>query len=160
LAGDAVTTAGSSPSAAACVVVGFDGSTHAREALVHAVRRVPANGDLVVVYAYGAVPEQSGRLRSAQVLEENERLGREVLEGMRSDCGELLAGVRYHTELVPMPPAQALVDAARIRQATEIVVGTRGFGDTRTWLGSVSHELLRIADRPVTVVPPAERIGA
>jgi len=32
-------------------------------------------------------------------------------------------------------------------------VGARGLGPVRSLLGSVSHELLTIADRPVLVIP-------
>ena len=39
--------------------------------------------------------------------------------------------------------------------ATEIIVGARGLGRVRALLGSVSHELLHIADRPVLVIPTA-----
>jgi len=45
--------------------------------------------------------------------------------------------------------------AARFHQADEIVVGARGLGRLRALLGSVSHELLHIADRPVVVIPTA-----
>jgi nucleotide-binding universal stress UspA family protein len=140
-----------------CVVVGYDGSPHARKALAHAVERVPPQGRLLVVNGFGEVPAGVGVLRSQQVVEEQERLGREALERMRADCEDLLAGIEYDTELVPEPAARALVEAARAHEAGEIVVGTRGFGDARTWLGSVSHELLRISDRPVVVVPPSDR---
>ena len=139
------------------MVVGYDGSEPAREALAHAVERLRPDSELLVIYGYGEVPGEIGRLKSMQVLEEQERLGRDALARMRSECAELLAGIEYDTELVPAPAAQALVDAARDHDACEIVVGTRGFGDARTWLGSVSHELLRIADRPVVVVPPKDR---
>jgi nucleotide-binding universal stress UspA family protein len=116
-----------------------------------------SDGELCIVYGYGDVPEDISRLKSQQALEEQELLGRDTLERVRSDCADLLAGIEYRTELVPEPPAQGLVDAARAHKASEIVVGTRGFGNTHTWLGSVSHELLRIADRPVLVVPPREQ---
>ena len=139
------------------MVVGYDGSGHARRALAHAVGRLQPNGRLVVVYGYGEIPGQLGPLKSAQALEEQERLGQETLECMSSDCAEVLAGIGYETELLARPAAEALVEAARDHRASEIVVGTRGFGDARTWLGSVSHELLRVADRPVVVVPPEER---
>lgn len=143
---------------ARCVVVGYDGSQYARDALAHAVERVSLGGKLLAVYGYGGeIPADIGSLRSIQVREEQEALGRETLERMRAECADLLAGTEYDTKLLPEPPASALVDAARTHDADEIVVGTRGFGDTRTWLGSVSHELLRISDRPVVVIPPAER---
>ena len=44
---------------------------------------------------------------------------------------------------------------ARVRGADEIVVGARGLGRVRALLGSVSHELLHVADRPVVVIPSA-----
>jgi nucleotide-binding universal stress UspA family protein len=39
--------------------------------------------------------------------------------------------------------------------ADEIVIGARGLGRARALMGSVSKELLRIADRPVLVIPQA-----
>ena len=64
-------------------------------------------------------------------------------------------GREYEVELIGGPPAQALADVARVRRADEIIIGARGLGRMRALLGSVSHELLFIADRPVTVIPSA-----
>src|SRR6185295_7603993 len=50
------------------------------------------------------------------------------------------------------PPAEVLARAAAVRDADEIVVGSRGLGRIRGALGSVSQELLREAARPVVVV--------
>jgi len=50
------------------------------------------------------------------------------------------------------PPAEVLIRAAAVREADEIVVGSRGLGRIRGALGSVSQELLRDAARPVLVV--------
>ena len=50
------------------------------------------------------------------------------------------------------PPAEVLIRAATVREADEIVVGSRGLGRIRGALGSVSQELLREAARPVLVV--------
>ena len=49
-------------------------------------------------------------------------------------------------------PAEVLIRAAAVRDADEIVVGSRGLGRIRGALGSVSQELLREAGRPVLVV--------
>ena len=68
---------------------------------------------------------------------------------------ELLAGPEYEPELIGGPPAEAIAAVARARHADEIVVGARGIGRLRALLGSVSHELLHIADRPVVVIPAA-----
>jgi nucleotide-binding universal stress UspA family protein len=51
------------------------------------------------------------------------------------------------------PPARSIADVAKVRGADEIVIGTRGFGRMRALLGSVAHELIHLADCPVTVIP-------
>ncbi len=52
------------------------------------------------------------------------------------------------------PPADAIVALARDADADVIVVGERGSGGGRHGdLGSTSHRVLAIADRPVLVVP-------
>jgi nucleotide-binding universal stress UspA family protein len=60
-----------------------------------------------------------------------------------------------HPTTIADSPGQAIADVARVRHADEIVVGARGLGRVRALLGSVSHELLHIADRPVVVIPTA-----
>ena len=42
---------------------------------------------------------------------------------------------------------------AATREADEIIVGTRGYGRARALLGSVAHELIHLADCPITVIP-------
>jgi nucleotide-binding universal stress UspA family protein len=44
---------------------------------------------------------------------------------------------------------------AEARGADEIIIGTRGFGRVRAVIGSVAHELLHEAARPLTVIPEA-----
>jgi nucleotide-binding universal stress UspA family protein len=56
---------------------------------------------------------------------------------------------RCETVLAPGAPPEALLETARQRSADELVVGSRGFGGVNA-LGSVSRELIRIADRPVS----------
>ena len=46
------------------------------------------------------------------------------------------------------------------RDAAEIVVGARGRGRFRAALGSVSHDVLHEADRPVVIVPSSSRTQA
>jgi len=67
-----------------------------------------------------------------------------------------LGGVTVETEVVDGPAPEALAEVARLRDAEEIAVGSRGFGRIRGALGSVSRRVLRIADRPVGVVPRRE----
>ena len=64
-----------------------------------------------------------------------------------------LASLDWGTEVLAGPPAVALVNVAEVEHASEIVVGTRGFGRARALLGSVAHDLIHRARCPVTVIP-------
>ena len=64
-----------------------------------------------------------------------------------------LADVTVEAKLVDGPAPEALAEVAKLRDAEEIAVGSRRLGWLRGALGSVSRRVLRIADRPVVVVP-------
>lgn len=128
------------------IVVGYDGSEASRDAIDYAARRAGPDGTLVLVYGYGTSDPRG-------VLENREDHGRGVLDGVLLDGNDELADMTYATELSPAPPAQAIMDAARAHDAAEIVVGSRSFGRLRSALGSVSHELVHLTDRPLVVVP-------
>lgn len=54
--------------------------------------------------------------------------------------------------------ARTILEAAEDLDAGVVVLGTRGLGGVRSFLlGSVSHQVLQHADRPVMVVPSAAR---
>ena len=145
------------------IVVGYNGSSEARAALSAAAERAGDGGTVVAVYAteppsnwldtpYYARAVEIRRERAAKIFEE---LGR--LE---------LADVTVEAEVADGPAPEALAEVARLRDADEIAVGSRRLGWLRGALGSVSRRVLRIADRPVVVVPrvsadgePAARTG-
>jgi nucleotide-binding universal stress UspA family protein len=129
-------------------VIGYDGSDTAREALRYAVRRSP--GPLVVVYAYDAPAGYLGRPYYGEALAASQGRGRELLDELERDPE---IGPKIDTDLAEGPPAEALARAALVRDAAEIVVGSRGLGRFRGAFGSVSHAVLHEADRPVVVVP-------
>jgi nucleotide-binding universal stress UspA family protein len=133
------------------VVVGYDGSEAARAALEYAALRsmgTPGGADVVVVYGYRPPADWLGTPNLQVIYESRRELGREVLATVPGAAGNRI-------DLVAEPPAHAIVSAARRYDAAEIVVGSRRYGRLRASLGSVSHELLHLADRPVTIVPPA-----
>ncbi|MGA2925900.1 MAG: universal stress protein [Solirubrobacteraceae bacterium] len=137
------------------IVVGYDGSEPSRAALVEAARRAGASGRVFVVHAYDLPPDFLGSPNYEQLLAERRDHGRALLAAMPLPSDEALLDTDYETELIGGPPAHAIADVARARDADEIVVGARGHGRIRALLGSVSHELLHIADRPVLVIPAA-----
>ena len=135
------------------IVVGYDGSDPARAALVFAARQAGTRGRLFVVRAYELPPDFLGSPYYDRFLSERRDRGEALLRDLPLD--DLLAGLQYETELIGGPAAEAIANVARVRHADEIVVGARGLGRVRALLGSVSHELLHIADRPVVVIPAA-----
>lgn len=133
------------------IVVGYDGSLTARAALEHAAQRTGDGGRLFVVYAYAPPGGMLGGAAYDRVVEDHQAHGFEVLAGLPD-----LPGVHVETELIGDHAAAAIARVAEVRQADEIVVGSRGFSPLRSALGSTSHELLHRADRPVTVIPAQE----
>lgn len=138
----------------ATIVVGYDGSDAAQAALLYAARQAGPTGRVFIVHAYELPPDFLGSPNYQGLLSERRDRGEAVLRELplQSDA---LTGPQYETELIGGPPAEAIANVARVRGADEIVVGARGLGRVRALLGSVSHELLHIADRPVVVIPSA-----
>jgi nucleotide-binding universal stress UspA family protein len=136
------------------IVVGYDGSDAGRAALLFAARQAGPGGRVFVVGAYELPPDFLGSPNYDRLLSERRGHAEALLADLPLHSGEL-AGPEYETELVGGPAAEAIADIARARHADEIVVGARGLGRVRALLGSVSHELLHIADRPVVVIPSA-----
>jgi nucleotide-binding universal stress UspA family protein len=129
-------------------VVGYDGSPAARAALDYALGR--AHGHVTVVYAYDAPSSFLGAPYFGEALTDSQMRGRELLDELQSQDG---LGPDVEFDLLEGPPAEAVARAAVVRDADEIIVGSRGLGRFRGAFGSVSHALLHEADRPVVVVP-------
>lgn len=133
------------------IVVGFDGSPTAQEAMRFAAERAGAGGRIYAVYAYDLPPGMLGGTTYEHAVAEHKEHGRRVLDDLPD-----VAGVEVVTELLGGHPAASIATVAEARGADEIVVGSRGYSPLRGALGSTSHELLHRAGRPVTVIPPQD----
>jgi nucleotide-binding universal stress UspA family protein len=137
------------------IVVGYDGSDCAKEALRVAVEVGKAYGDPVIVaFGYGLNPV-AGEMHDyhAAVREMATKRLEEAVALARGGAD----GVDIEAVIVERAPAEALVDLAQERDARVIVVGTRGESPLRgALLGSTPHKLLQLSDRPVLVVPVDE----
>jgi nucleotide-binding universal stress UspA family protein len=132
------------------IVVGYDGSPTAKDALGHAAYRAGPGGELIAVYAYRPPFEHYDSPLVEPALRHNREAAEAALQGISDD---MVAGLPVKRVSIETPAAQALVNVSQTEQAGEIVVGSRGLGRFRAALGSVSHALLHEADRPVVVVP-------
>jgi nucleotide-binding universal stress UspA family protein len=136
------------------IVVGYDGSPASRSAVAQAAERAGDDGRVYVVHSYAQphdwVGTPSYQLMLDLVLNRAEATVKS-LEAEATDLG--LDEVEWETEVIADRPAHAIACVASTRHADEIIVGTRGFGRARALLGSVAHELIDLADCPVTVIP-------
>ena len=138
------------------IVVGTDGSEHARRATRWAADLAAQTGaEVVATHAVGLlVALRPGRCRAGSLHEELlDRLEGEWTDALRA------AGVSVRCRL----EEGGAVTAALLRVADDegadlVVVGSRGAGGfSELHLGSTSHQVALYADRPVTIVPPAGR---
>jgi nucleotide-binding universal stress UspA family protein len=162
-----VTTAPDGAGASAVrAVLAFDGSPGAHRALEHAARVLPGASAIVVVawegFAHAAVrhgvvgpvagtavanADAAARRRAQDLAEEGARRAAALGLRARAEPVETQDGVWRAVERV-----------AHRCNADVVVVGARGRGDVAAaMLGSVSHDLVRHAARPVLVVPPPGR---
>jgi nucleotide-binding universal stress UspA family protein len=124
-----------------------DGSENSAVALDYAAgRAAPRGGEVVAVCAFHAPADWLGAPYYQLSLDDQHERARELTRGLGKRAG-------VETDIVMGPPVEALTRVAQARDADEIVVGARGLGRFRAALGSVSHELLHEADRPVVIVP-------
>lgn len=142
------------------IVVGDDGSGHAREAMAYALEQARARqARVLAIYAWqapivSAYAPDYGNLLADDFREEAQR-ARERVEGWREDH----PGVEIMGWQVSEHPVPALVKASAA--ADLVVVGSRGLGGfASAVLGSVGHGVLHRAACPVAVVRPRdERAG-
>jgi nucleotide-binding universal stress UspA family protein len=136
------------------IVVGYDGSDCAREALRVGLEVGKAYGEpVIIVFGYeinrmaGEVKDYANSLR--------ELAHKQLEHGIHQAQA---AGVEVDAVIVEDAPAKALVEVAAERDARVIVVGTRGESPFRgALIGSTPHKLVNLSDRPVLVVPLPER---
>jgi nucleotide-binding universal stress UspA family protein len=133
------------------VVVGYDGSPCAKEAVRVAIEVGKAyNEKVIVAFAYELNPV-------AGEIHDYHAALKELATKRLEEATELATshdGAEVEAVIVERSPAQGLVELADERDARVIVVGTRGEHPIRgALLGSTPHKLLQLSDRPVLVVP-------
>ena len=138
------------------VIVGVDGSSNAQRALAVAAEIARQfDRDLAVFHAIGLMTVIEGE----HVPSEGHRDDLERL--LRVEWCSALAGdrdLRWRADLVDGSPADVLMKMGTEFDASFVVVGSRGVGDEQA-LGSTSHHVVHHCDRPVVVVPPADRLA-
>jgi nucleotide-binding universal stress UspA family protein len=137
------------------LIVGYDGSDAAREAVrsAHAIRDPSAT---VTVFHVYDVPYQVDLYPwFADFRDACRDVAEEVLASAKDLEGDDEGTTRY--EIVEGKPAEVLARKARELDVEMVVVGSRGMGRIRSAIGSVTLRLLHETPCPVLVVPsPAD----
>ena len=136
---------------AGAIVLGYDASPGAEQALEMAIEMAQQFGDRLVI-GFGAAPPGPPTEDVAEHRRALEEIGERATAGALTRARE--AGVDAHVELLPSRPHVALTDLADRESARMIVVGSYGESPIKgAVLGSTPHKLLYWAERPVLVVP-------
>jgi len=149
---------------AATLVLGYDGSDCAKQALEYAAKLAGrmTGASVLVVYAYefsvGYVPigmTDSPLMMSAEFDEHIQLVRGFGEQQVQAAMHELeKAGVAATTLVAEGRPVEALLEAAKGHDAEMIVVGSHGEGAmSAAVLGSTALKLLHHSDIPVLVVP-------
>ncbi len=135
------------------VVVGFDGSTTSRAAVLWAARHALALGaGLRVVHVWTSSLGDAAELVVEGVVTDPAPAVEQAVADVLDEAG-LDERPPVTVQLVPGNPRRALVDAAE--GAAALVVGRRGIGGFAGLLiGSVAHASLHHSSGPVVIVPP------
>jgi nucleotide-binding universal stress UspA family protein len=141
------------------VVVGYDGSPGARQAIREAAR-IATRGRLVVVYAREQAPPHITSRWRRLLEQEHVEHGQAILESAIRDAGVDLSDVRVEPRLATGRPAPAFMAVAHEVGADMVIVGSHGFAAVDDLLGSVARALVGKSDLPVLIIPPrcADRV--
>lgn len=141
------------------LVVGYDGSAEAHNALELAAHVAGPLGKVFVVICFDAPPGWQGlQSETAAAAEVDAHL---LVAGLEVGAVPALQNTRWEVEMLAGPPADAILRVAEVRDADEVFIGSRGRGRARAVIGSVSHDVLHGTDRPVRIITEraAERLA-
>ena len=133
------------------VVVGVDGSASGLRAVAWAAPRAAEMGAVLRILVAWLPPTPM-----IPVLVDGHQVGsvraHEYAQRAEQEASELAPELAIETEVIEIPPIQALMNASR--NADLLVVGRRGLGGLRgLLLGSVSQHCAEHAQCPVVIIP-------
>ena len=133
------------------IVVGTDGSSGGRAAVLEAARLAGAlKQRVVVVSAYGTHAMAAVSPEAVAHAGDGREAAEEALRGAEADLTS--AGVDCDVRAVCAGPADAIVDVAKLEDADTIVIGSRGMRGARRLLGSVPNAVSHKAPCSVYIV--------
>jgi nucleotide-binding universal stress UspA family protein len=113
--------------------------------------RVMKSERLRIVVAYGRIPPYLGEPNLQKAIDARLLESQQILQKAVEAVGDVPAEI--HTELIEGDPAEAIIDVAKVRESSVIVMGSRGLGSLAGLvLGSTSQKVVGHAPCPVLIV--------
>ncbi|MGO9594954.1 MAG: universal stress protein [Steroidobacteraceae bacterium] len=136
------------------ILVGYDGSEAAANALTFAADIARAFGSSVHVLAVVRPPEFGGMVETEAVIEQSRQHYQNMLRGVQSKLAR--EHFKTHVHIAVGHPAEQIVRFAEAHDIDYIIVGRRGHTLFERWLiGSVARQVIAYAHCAVTVVRKA-----
>ena len=106
---------------------------------------------LRIVVAFDGIPGYLGEPNREQAIEARMKASNGILQKAQDAVGAIPGEI--HSELIEGSPAEAIINVAKTRGSTVIVMGSRGMSAiAELVLGSTSHKVVSHASCPVLVV--------
>jgi nucleotide-binding universal stress UspA family protein len=135
------------------ILLAVDGSEHSYHAARVAadLARAMKSERLRIVVAYDRIPSYLGEPNLQHAIDARLLESQEILQKAVEAIGDVPAEI--HTELIEGDPAEAIIEVAKVRESSVIVMGSRGLGELAGLvLGSTSHKVVGHAPCPVLIV--------
>ena len=135
------------------ILLAVDGSDHGYHAAQVAadLARAMKSERLRIVISYDRIPPFLGEPNLQQAIDARLSESQEVLKKVVEIVGDVPAEI--HTELIEGDAAEAIIEVAKTRDSSVIVMGSRGLGRLAGLvLGSTSQKVVSHAPCPVLIV--------
>ena len=138
----------------------FEGILLAVDGSEHSLRSAKEAGDLAramkskvlrIIIAYDGIPPYLGEPNLQQAIDARMKEANAILQKAQDAVGKIPGEI--HTELIEGPAAEAIINVAKPRGSTVIVIGSRGLSTiAELVLGSTSHKVVSHAPCPVLII--------
>ena len=135
------------------ILLAVDGSEHSLHAAKEAgdLARAMKSEILRIVVAFDGIPPYLGEPNLQQAINARMKEANKILQKAEDAVGKIPGEI--HTELIEGSPAEAIINVAKTRGSTIIVMGSRGLSSIAGLvLGSTSHKVVSHASCPVLIV--------
>lgn len=135
------------------ILLAVDGSEHGYNAARVAadLTRAVKSERLQIVVVYASIPPYLGEPNFQQVINARLDEAQAILNKALEIVGDVPAEI--HTELIEGDAAESIIEVAKTRDSSVIVLGSRGLGRLAGLvLGSTSQKIVSLAPCPVLIV--------